>query len=391
MKHSYFDWAATTKTSEKALQTFNEVTQRFWHNPSGSYSDSEAASAFLKEQRIMTAELLNVDFQEIIYTSGATEANALILNSLLWKKIKKEVLFNSLEHDSILQHSQFLRHCGFSVTDLKINKGYFELDKLRRKLSSETQLVTLLLVSNIFGTVQDVENCSKLIREFEKQSDTEIHFHCDATQAIGKTEFNLKELGIDSATFSAHKFQGPKGVGFLYLKNRNIKNLSSGGGQEMGFRGGTENIASIAAMNVALQESLSEFKSNNTKAFLLRGILERNLKTIPSVTFLSPSINDSSKKVVPQIFCFSVNNIPSEVLVRLMDDRGFALSSASACSANASFKKSRVYLESGFSATQASGAIRVSFGPSTTESEIINLTSAIGQEVSKQTTLLRRK
>jgi cysteine desulfurase len=391
MNRYYFDWAATTKISENALATYNEVAKKFWANPSGIYKESKAATEFLKEQRELTAKLLNVETDEIIYTSGATEANSIIMNSLLWKRTKGEVVFNSLEHNSILEHANFLKHNNFKVVNLKSNKGYIDLNKLEAKLNSNTQLLSLILVSNIFGTVIDVREVANRIRKAQDKYNNKIHLHCDATQAVGKLKFDLYQLGVDSATFSAHKFQGPNGIGILFLKDKNLKSLSIGGGQEMGFRAGTENLASIAAMNVALKESLENLEKNKLKALELRKLLEFRLKSVSNIRFLSPSIEDFSKEIVPSIFNFSVKTLPSEVLVRLLDDLGFAVSSGSACSSNTSAKKMKVYLDSSFSLEEAQGAIRVSFGPSTTVEQINNLADAIIEVVAKQTTLLRRR
>lgn len=387
MRTHYFDWAATTPISDKALQTYVETAKNYSANPSALHAEGKKARQFLEEQRVKIANLLNIENKQLVFTGGATESNAIVLNSLLLRPKAGGVIFTSLEHDSILQYSSFLTLKGFKVELLKGNRGYVTTQSLENLLTAETQLVSIMLVSNVLGTIQNIKELVKVVRSYEERGGRKIHFHCDATQALGKIDFDLDELGFDSASFSAHKINGPRGVGLLYLKGEKIEVLSRGGSQEMGLRGGTENVAAIAAMRCAIEESLTDLEKKRLEAIKLRVLFEKKISNCKTVKLLSPNYNESC---VPNILTIATA-APSEVFTRILYDKGFCVSSGSACSNNAPNKKNNLLLSNGFTDKEATNALRISFGHTTTEEQITLLAETICLEAEKFNAMIRSR
>lgn len=385
MKLHYFDWAATAPISEQALYTYHKVAKEYPGNPSSLHKEGQRSAKRLATEREKTADLLQVAPEQIYYTAGGTESNSIVLNSLLWKRKPGRIIFSGLEHSSILQYRHFLETKGFEVISIRSPGGFVDIEALQENLTDNTQLVCVMLVNNILGTVQDLTTIAKILRQQVKP----IHLHCDAVQAVGKISFNLSDLDVDSASFSAHKFQGPRGTGILYQKSNTLQSLSRGGGQEQGLRSGTEHLAAIAAMNSALEETVSHLEQRLKKGNQLRTIFEAELEKFPLVTLLSPSIN-SGAPVTPFVLSLAVKNLPAEVFTRILFDKGFCVSSGSACSSNSPHKRGGLFLEAGFTDEQASSSFRISFTSQTTEEQIRALAQTIGEEALRLHTLLRK-
>lgn len=379
MNVHYFDWAATTPIHELALQAYAQSARTYRGNPSSLHTEGKDAARFLATQRQMTASLLNVRPRQIVYTSGATESNAIVLESLLWKRTPGKVVMSSLEHDSVLQYRRLLEKMGFEVVMVNAPGGYVDVQKLASAIDEKTQMVCLMLVSNVLGTVQDLASVSRMLREHHAKTNRKVHLHCDAVQAVGKIPLDLPALGVDSASFSAHKFGGPRGTGILYLAGDTVEPLSKGGGQEFGLRAGTEHVAAIAAMNAALSETLAHAEDSLLRGIRLRQVLEERLSHHDGITLLSPAIT-SDARTSPFILTISAKGVPSEVLTRVLYDEGFCVSSGSACSNNTPGKKNHLLVAAGFTPDAAACAIRISFGPSSTEDDIMELAEAIGRE-----------
>lgn len=387
MRTHYFDWAATTPISDKALQTYIESAKNYSANPSALHAEGKKARQFLEEQRAQIAKFLNVENKQLIFTSGATESNAIVLNSLLLRPKAGGVIFSSLEHDSMLQYNSFLTLKGFKVELLKGSRGFVTAQGLENLLTDDTQLVSIMLVSNVLGTIQNIKELVKVVRSYEERGGRKIHVHCDATQALGKIDFDLGELDLDSASFSAHKINGPRGVGLLYLKSGRIEVISRGGSQEMGIRGGTENVAAIAAMRCAIEESLTDLETKRLKAIKLRELFEKKISNCKAVTLLSPNYNDNCVANILMV----ATNAPSEVFTRILYDKGFCVSSGSACSNNAPNKKNNLLLLNGFTDKEAANALRISFGYDTTEEQITKLAETICLEAEKFNAMTRSR
>ncbi|MGI6466423.1 MAG: cysteine desulfurase family protein [Sphaerochaetaceae bacterium] len=390
MDRYYFDWAATTKISKNALAKYNEIANKYWANPSALHQQGEEVHTFLENQRELTAQLLKVQPKQIFYTSGATESNSIVLNSLLLKETKRTIISSFLEHNSILNYYPLLERNGFKIDLVKSPGGYFDLEQFKQKLSKEVQLVNLMLVNNLFGTVQDVKEVASIIREFEIENNWKIHLHCDATQAVGKIDFDLNELDVDSASFSAHKFEGPKGVGILFLKSGTIDVLSRSGGQERNIRGGTEDICAISSMNVALKESLENLEKNANISNRLKESFEEQISKSSVIKLISPSVNSQSKSVA-NIITVAVKNIPSEVTTRVLDEEGFSVSSGSACSNNKANKNIERFTSSSFSSDDGKSAIRISFSPYITKVQIELLAKTLVQKGELLNSVIRKK
>ncbi len=345
----YFDNAATTKISKKALTTLNEISLNYYANPSANHSVGIAAKEKLEECREKIASLLNVKNNTIYFTSGGTESNSIILSSLLWSKNPGDIIINKAEHSSIINYKRILIEKGYNIIEINAPNGFVSPKTLEKKLTNNTRMVVIQTLNNVIGSINDIESLVNVVRNKEKEINRKIFFHTDAVQALGKIDLDLEKLGVDSASFSAHKFHGPRGVGFLYCKNTNIQPLSKGGGQEKGIRAGTENLANIAAMSVALEETL---QTNCDNVRTINDYIRNNLKA----RILTPKENSS-----PFIINFTLGNFPSEVFTRMLDDEGFYVSSGSACSNNAKNKGESVLLAMNFSPNHAKSSIRISF------------------------------
>lgn len=361
--YSYFDNAATTKISEKALKTYIDTANRFFANPSSIHKAGREAKEELERRREECASLLNVNANQIFFTSGATDSISVFFSSLLWHD-PGEILISRIEHEAVSSWLKILLHYGWKVTYLKAKKGFVSAEEVKQKLSEETKVVAVMAVNNAIGTIQPIKQISKTIREFEKERRRKILFFSDSVQALGKTELDLNAFDVDGASFSAHKINGPRGIGMLYLKNpSSIRSIAPAGGQERGIRGGTENLAAIASMTEAMRqwhekkdESIDRIKKYNREI--------RDALTNLGIKILSPEENTSS-------YILSVRStLPSEVFTRMLFDRGICVSSGSACSNNAKGKAEAQLEAMGISHDDASKAIRISFSMDTREEDV---------------------
>lgn len=368
----YFDNAATTAMSPKAIQTYGEVASTCIGNPSSRHPLGLEAKELLEQCRLDISSLLGVNASSLVFTSGATEANALVMNNLLWSFQAGHVVMNQIEHPSVKGYERILRQTGWEITSLNAPGGFVQGEALQNALTAKTRLVCIMLVNNVVGSIQDVQALVGIVRAYEKeQGRRHIHVHCDATQALGKIPFSLTDLGVDSASFSAHKFCGPRGVGFLYNKSTSLQALSRGGEQENGYRPGTENVAGIAAMTTALKEAVAGLQSNFDKVQAFNQYLRDELSFL---AMLSPM-----KQSSPYILNLSVKPLPSEVFTRMLADKNYCVSSGSACSNNAKQKQDTILSAMHISASDARSSIRLSFSATSTEEEVLGLASTIQQ------------
>jgi len=366
----YFDNAATTIPSQAALHTYEEVALAYPANPSSSHREGKRAARLLQDLREQTAALLKTNAEHITFTAGATEANDIVLSSLLWRRRAEQVVFSGIEHSSILEWSRLLTHTGWTVTSVDAPGGLVETAAIEAALHERTRLVSVLLVNNTLGTIQDVGAIAQAVRLYEREHNSQaIHLHCDATQALGKIAFNLTELGVDSASFSAHKFHGPRGVGILYNTRTNLEALSRAGGQEQGLRGGTENVPAIAAMVCALTEATERLDQHLAHVKSLNSVLRMRLK---EVEILTPHEHSS-----PYILTISIPPLPSEVAERMLSDAGFCVSAGSACAHNARQKGAAGHHAMRLDKRLAESSIRISFSHHTTLHECEALADAI--------------
>ena len=359
----YADNAATTRMSPTAIAAMARCMEETWGNPSSLYSHGQAAKEALEKARAEVAAVVGAGPEEIIFTSGGSEADnqALRTAAALGKKAgKTHIISTAFEHHAILHTLKALESEGFEVTLLPVHEnGLVRPEELEAALRPETCMVTVMYANNEIGTVQPIPELGALCRA------RGVLFHTDAVQAAGHLPIDVKAQNIDLLSASAHKFHGPKGVGFLYArKGVRLKNLIEGGAQERGKRAGTENVPGIVAMAAALQESAAHMEENARHMRAMRDRLIAGLETIPH-----SALNGDAEKRLPGNVNFCFEGIEGESLLLLLDDRGISASSGSACTSG-SLDPSHVLLAIGRKHDVAHGSLRLTVGEDVTEEEI---------------------
>lgn len=381
-KRVFLDWASTTPICEKALETWVKTSREAPGNPSSIHREGKTAARKLQQQREIMGTFFGTSPDRIVFTSGGTESNALVLNSLLsgtGSSLRRNgsVLIPDFEHPAVYGYRNSFTNAGFLVIPHQLGgNGIFQLDPYISSIRPDTRLVSIMAVHNETGQIFPLQDIVQAVRERTKELGTSIHIHTDTVQGGGKLKVSLDSLGVDSASFSGHKVTGPRGVGILYIRNPKAVQVP-GGGQERGIRPGTENLPAIASMAEAFRiygdrrEEVTE-----TARFLLQGLAE-----LPKLSVLPRSRMEREELFLPSIISFTAYPIPSEVLVRALDDRGFALSPGSACSAKRSKGKRRALIASGVDPAEAAGAVRVSIGPGILKEEIEAFLTALHEVV----------
>ena len=371
----YFDWTATSPMGRKALEVYSDIATKYIGNPSSTHPLGVLAKERLEAERSSIATVLGTKAEYIYFTSGGTEADSVVLSSLLNSPSPGEIITTGIEHAAILEWKNALESHGWKFTALRCPKGYLDPEVLKEALNEKVRMVAVMKVNNVAGTILDTKAVVKIVRDYEKTIGRKIHIHCDAVQALGKISFSPKAEDLDSAAFSAHKFCGPRGVGILYNRNKAIASLSRAGGQEKGLRGGTENLAGICAMGAQLKEILPNLEANNSKVLAYRGKIQ-DTAFAAGYTLISPS-NDSELEFSPYIINICVKPIPSEVFLRVMADKGFCLSSGSACSSNSRGKAESVLAAMNIDSKDRMSSIRISLSYLNTEDEVDLLCKAL--------------
>lgn len=330
----YFDNSATTQMESSVLATYLKVAEEIYGNPSSLHGLGDVAEGLLQQSRKQIAKLLGVTSNEIFFTSGGTEGDNWALKGTALEKAKygKHLITTTIEHPAIKETMEQLKEHGFEVTYVPVDKdGIVSLTDLKEALRPDTILVSVMAVNNEVGSIQPIKEIGELLSDYPS-----VHFHVDAVQGIGKVPLDLSANSrIDLATFSGHKFHGPRGTGFLYIKQgKKIAPLLNGGGQERGRRSGTENVAGIAAMSRALRLVLTDSEQKIQQQRQIRDYLMDALKQYSKVTLFS------TKAGAPHILCFALRGIRGEVLVHGMEKEGIYLSTTSACSSRSGVRSS---------------------------------------------------
>ena len=371
----YFDWTATSPTGQKALEVYSDIATRYIGNPSSTHPMGAEAKARLEKERAAVASMLGTSDGNIYFTGGGTESNSIILSSLLNSPAPGEIITTAIEHAAVLEYRRILESAGWKFTTLRCPGGYLSPAALREALNEKVRMVAVMKVNNVTGTVLDTTSLAKVVREYSRSIGRPIHFHCDAVQALGKIPFFPEQEDIDSASFSAHKFCGPRGVGILYNRNKAVLALSRGGGQEKGLRPGTENLPGICAMGAQLEEALENRNAVFNRILAFRAKIE-SAATSSGYTLISPSCS-SGLDFSPFIINICAKPAPSEVFLRVMADKGFCLSSGSACSSNSRGKAESVLTAMNIDPASRMSSIRISMGSGTTEDEVNLLCTAL--------------
>lgn len=358
----YADNAATTKMSEAAIEAMTDCMRNWYGNPSSLYTIGQRAKEKLEEAREEIAALINAEPREIIFTSGGSEAdNQALLTAAIngKKKGKTHIISSAFEHHAILHTLNKLEQNGFEVTLLPVHEnGIVRLDELEATIREDTCLVTIMTANNEIGTIQPIAQIGEICRKHG------VVFHTDAVQAVGHLPIDVKAQNIDMLSASAHKFHGPKGVGFLYFRKGIIlQNLIEGGAQERGKRAGTENLPGITAMTVALREAVQSMEKNNAHMTEIRDYLISGLSEIPH-----SALNGDEKQRLAGNINFSFEGIEGESILILLDQKGISASSGSACTSGA-LDPSHVLLSIGRIHDVAHGSLRLSIGEDITKEE----------------------
>lgn len=359
----YADNAATTKMSRTAIDTMIPYMEEGYGNPSSLYVLGQQAKEALDEARATIASVINADPSEILFTSGGSEAdNQAILSgaALGAKKGKKHIISTKFEHHAVLHTLNKLEKEGYEITLLDVHEnGLVDPEELKEAIREDTALVTIMFANNEIGTIQPIRELGAVCRE------KGVLFHTDAVQAVGHIPVDVKADNIDMLSSSAHKYHGPKGVGFLYFKKGvRLQNLIEGGAQEKGHRAGTENVPGIMAMAAALKEANENMEANRAHLTAARDRLIAGLSEIPH-----SALNGDKDQRLPGNVNFCFEGIEGESLLLLLDDKGISASSGSACTSG-SLDPSHVLLAIGRVHDVAHGSLRLTLGEDITDEEV---------------------
>ena len=370
----YADNAATTKMSPAAMQTMTKVLDETWGNPSSLYTAGQKAREALEQARGEIAAIIGAQPNEIYFTSGGSEAdNQAILSAAEngKKQGKMHIVTTAFEHHAVLHTLKKLKKSGFAITYLDVHAdGLVVPEEVEKAIRPDTCLVTVMYANNEIGTIQPIREIGRICRA------KKVPFHTDAVQAVGHIPVNVAEDNIDMLSASAHKFHGPKGVGFLYVKKGvRLNSLIEGGAQEKGKRAGTENVPGICAMAAALREASANREKNAAHLTALRDRLIQGLKQIPH-----SALNGDANQRLPGNVNFCFEGIEGESLLLLLDDRGIQASSGSACTSG-SLDPSHVLLAIGRVHDVAHGSLRLSLGEDATQEDVDYIVRTVGEVV----------
>lgn len=370
----YVDNAATTKMSEAAIQTFTDLIRDTYGNPSSLYEFGQQAKDVLEQARRDVAEAIGAQPNEIIFTSGGSEAdNQAIMSAAKIGEIrgKKHIVSTAFEHHAVLHTLNKLKKQGFEITLLDVHEnGIVNAAEVEAAIREDTCLVTIMYANNEIGTIQPIREIGEVCRKHN------VTFHTDAVQAVGHIKVNVVEDNIDMLSASGHKFHGPKGVGFLYVKKGvGIFSLIEGGAQEKGKRAGTENVPGIASMAAALKESVANLDAYKAKLTPIRDRIIKGLSEIPH-----SALNGDANNRVPSNVNYCFEGIEGESLLLLLDDKGIAASSGSACTSG-SLDPSHVLLAIGRVHDVAHGSLRISLGEDITDEDVEYIIKSVKEVV----------
>ena len=375
---AYLDNSATTRCSDRACQLMVDLLTKDYGNPSSLHMKGIEAERFVETAKKKIAKTLRVSEKEIIFTSGGTESNnlAIIGAAMANRRAGNHIITTSIEHASVENPMEFLKEQGFEITYLSVDEnGIISLEELEEAVTEQTILVSMMQVNNEIGAIEPVAEAAELIKK--KNPDTLIHV--DAIQSYGKMYIYPKKLGIDMLSVSGHKIHGPKGSGFLWVKEKTkLKPLILGGGQQKGMRSGTENVPAIAGLGEAAEEI---YENLDEKRAHLYGLKQRFIDGIEKLegTHVNGKTGEDS---APHIVSVSFEGIRSEVLLHSLEDRGIYVSSGSACSSNnhaGKQKGSKTLRNIHLKENLLDSTLRFSFSVHTTEEEIDYALEVLGE------------
>jgi len=371
MRRVYLDNNATTRMREEVLDVMLPYYKDIYGNASSVHGFGRAARMAVDDARVEVAKLIGAaSHEEIIFTSGGTEADNFTVKGIAHalKSKGNHIITSSIEHQAVLNVCKFLEKEGYKVTYLKVDKdGIVDLDELKKSITDKTILISIMYANNEVGTIEPIEAIGKIAKE------KRICFHTDAVQATGKIAFDVKDLGVDLLSMSAHKIYGPKGVGALYIrKGTKITQLLHGGHHEMGKRAGTENVAGLVGFGKAAELAKKELLQEGKKLTELRDYLHKGItQNIEHVR-----LNGHPEKRLVNTLNVGFKYLEGESIVLNLDMEGIAVSTGSACTSG-SLEPSHVLTAMGVDPAETQGSIRFSLGRDNTKEDMDYVLAAL--------------
>lgn len=358
----YFDNAATTRVFPEVLAAMQEAMEVTYGNPSAKHIKGMEAENKIREAQEVIAKTLRAKPKEIFFTSGGTESNntAILGTAMANRRKGKHIITTKIEHASVHEPINYLEELGFEITYVDVDSsGTADLVQLKEAVREDTILVSCMMVNNEIGTVEPISEIGKILKEKNPRT----IFHVDAIQAYGKIPVIPKNMGIDLLSMSGHKIHGPKGVGFLYIKEgTKISPIMFGGGQQKGMRSGTENVPGIAGLSCACEKMIGNQYETAEKIQRIKEYFQRRIQEIEG-------IQDNSGQA-PHIVSISFRKLRSEVLLHALEERGIYVSSGSACSSNKKQAVSGTLNAIGLKDEWKDGTLRFSFSVENTKEEV---------------------
>ena len=362
---AYLDNSATTSCSKAATEKMVELLTQDYGNPSSMHMKGVIAEKYITEAKKKIAKTLKVEEKELVFTSGGTESNnlAIIGSALANKRAGMHVITTSIEHASVTNPFIWLSENGFEVTYLSVDAyGQVKIEELKDAIRPDTILVSIMHVNNEIGALQPIEEIGKLI----KSVNPKCLFHVDAIQSYGKMSIFPKKWNVDMLSVSGHKIHGPKGSGFLFIKDKTkVKPLIHGGGQQKGMRSGTENVPAIAGLAVAAEEMYQGLEENRNHLFALRDYFIEEVEKLDGVSVNGKKDHDSA----PHIVSVSIEGVRAEVILHTLEDRNIYVSAGSACASNKPAISSTLQ-SIGLKKELLDSTVRFSFSIHTTKEEL---------------------
>ena len=373
---AYFDNSATTKALDSVRDIMVKTLTEDFGNPSAKHTKGMEAENYIRQAAADIAKTLKVKDKEILFTSGGTESNnmALIGTALANQRAGKHIISTRIEHASVYQPLAFLESLGFEVTYLHVDhNGHISLEELEQSIRPDTILVSVMYVNNEIGAIEPIDEIARLVHG----KNPKIVFHVDAIQAYGKLVIRPKKQGIDLLSVSAHKFHGPKGVGFLYINEKaKIQPQILGGGQQGGMRSGTDNVPGIAGLGVAADMVYTDFDKKIQHLYALKERMAEGLSKLGDVTVNGMPLMEGA----PHIMSVTFHGVRSEVLLHTLEEFGVYISAGSACSSHKR-KPSATLTAMGLSRADVESTVRISFCEENTFEEVDYCLEALGKTI----------
>lgn len=390
MNTYYFDHCASSPMYPKVIDTIADVMRQHYANPSAPHRGGTEAARLVERARAAIAERFGATPQEVVFTSGGTESNNLAIRGSVANANRptKHIVTTAVEHASVYECAKQLEQQGVAVTILPVDaEGRVSPEAVEAAIRKDTVIVSVMHVNNEVGAIQPIEEIAAVVARHPH-----VRFHSDGVQAVGKVPFAWRDSKAHYYSASAHKFGGPKGVGFLLVREgTRVTPILSGGGQEDGLRSGTQNVPGIVGTAQAVRLTMESLPVRTVRMYGFRARLLEAIEEIPElvVNGVGKDHANAAGLTAPHIVNVSYPGMRPEVLVHVLEKHGVLVSTQSACSSK-SLKPSRVLLAMGANEARASGSIRVSFGDEHTEQDIDLLTARLRQAVAELKPLERK-